>query len=154
MSLSQAHAALKSFFDKPVCSQAAAPLKDGVEIAIKIGTLETLTLKKQGGRLELFPSSSLSPDMTFSMGEQAGEALAAIQTEDIGEIGIMIFDLMIHPDKKNRISVKVHANSFSLLRNGYFGVLALGGAPVMTYLAKKGLGNISKIKNALSRLKD
>lgn len=154
MSPSPSHAALISFFEKPVCVKAAAPLKDGVTIALHLADTEVLTLEKISGRLNLLPSPPSAPDMTFYLGSKASESLSSIHSEDIGEIGIMIFDLMIHSDKEYRISVRVHANSFTLLRNGYFGVLTLGGAPVMTYLAKKGFGNISKIKNAISRLRN
>jgi len=144
---------LRSFFEKPVCQKAAEPLKDGAELAIQVGNETPFSLFKQRGQLALHPTAPTSPDMTFVLGGQIPTLLNQLGSNEIAEMGISIFNWMLEKDENKRISAKVHVDSFSILRKGYFGVLAQGGLPVMQYLATKGLGNLGKLKNALGKLR-
>lgn len=152
MDLDSSFNLLKVFFEKPICQKAAAPLKNGSEVAIQVGDLAPFTLLKDQGHLFLAPSSSSSPDLSFFVGSEIPLLLNQINSDEIGEVGISVFNWMLEKEENKRISVKIHLDSFSVVRKGYLGVLALGGIPLMQYLATKGLGNVSKIKNALIKL--
>jgi len=99
------------------------------------------------------PQPPKKADMTFHVPERALHELTATTTEDIGEIGIAILKLMAHSEPQMRVTAKVHIGLFDLLRNGYLGVLPLGGVPVTKFLASKGFNGVGKIKDAISRLR-
>jgi hypothetical protein len=144
---------LSDFFSRDVCQRATKPLRDGIEIAVNLADAGTMTLTKKGGRMRAEPRTPGKPDMTFQVPERALHELTATTSEDIGEIGIAILKLMAHSDAQMRVTAKVHIGLFDLLRNGYLGVLPLGGAPVMKFLGSKGFNGIGKIKEAISRLR-
>lgn len=145
---------LKGFFERDVCQRATKPLRDGIRIAVEIEGEPPATLMKRGGRMEVLAEPADKPDMTFRVGPKAIPTLAATTTTDIGEIGVEILKLMAHSDPAYKIGAKVHIGLFELLRNGYLGVLPLGGATVAKFLATKGFTGIGKIKEGISRLRE
>lgn len=145
---------LKTFFERDVSQKATAPLRDGIQIALIVPDEPTLSLIKQNGRATIVRETAKKPDMTFTVPLKAVETLTAEKTEDIGEIGIAIIKLMMHEDSETRLKAKVHIGLFDLLRNGYLGVLPLGGPTVMKFLASKGFNGIGKIKEGISKLRD
>ncbi len=144
---------LSDFFSRDVCQRATKPLREGIQIAVHVAGAEAMSLSKKGGRLSVEAGPPKKADMTFLVPERALRELTATDTNEIGEIGIAILKLMAHSDPEMRISAKVHIGLFDLLRNGYLGVLPLGGAPVMKFLASKGFNGVGKIKDAISRLR-
>jgi hypothetical protein len=153
MSESKAQTLLDEFFDRPVAQKATAPLKRGIEIALRIKDGGTFTLTKKDKTL-VEPRTPTKPDMTFDIPLASLESLCAESTEDIGEIGVAILKLMANSDPALRVTAKVHIGAFDLFRHGYLGVLPLGGSTVMKFLASKGLTGIGKIKEGISKLKD
>ena len=143
----------KTFFSQDVARRATAPLRNGVELALYLDDKGPVTLKKEKEGMAVIQGAPDSPDMSFWVTTKALQYLINHDTKDIGEIGIEIMKLMIHADPEYRLKAKVHLHPFTLLRNGYLGVLPLGGGTVMKFLASKGLTNISKIKDAISSLK-
>lgn len=148
-----AKAALNDFFKRDVAIRATAPLKDGVEIALFVDDAGPLCLTKKDGRPQINDTTPKRPDLTFWATTKGIEDLCKEKTEDIGEIGVMILKLMASSDPALRLKVKVHIGGFDLFRNGYLGVLPLGGTTVMKFLASKGLTGIGKIKDAISSLR-
>lgn len=144
---------LESLFSQDVCVRATKPLREGVQIAVTLGDEATVSLRKAKGRLLVSPEKPLSPDLSFVIPLQALDELSQLRTEDISEVGISILKLMLHRETNFRITAKVHIGPLTLLRNGYFNVLALGGPSVMKFLASKGLTNLGKIKDAIGRMK-
>jgi len=145
---------LAEFFARDVCQRATAPLRNGVEIAVKVDGCPDLMLVKTEGRVRVQAGAPARPDMTFHVPPAAIDSLCAETTTDIGEIGVAILRLMASADAALRVRAQVHIGLFDLLRGGYLGVLPLGGATVMKFLASKGLTNIGKIKDGLSRLRE
>ena len=145
---------LKEFFDRDVCQRATKPLRDGIQISIQVQNEETLTLSKNHGRTTILTETAAKPDMTFFLGKKAIPELVATQSEDIGEIGVAILKLMAQSNPDYKIKAKVHIGLFDLLRNGYLGVLPLGGGTVAKFLASKGFNGIGKIKEGISHLRE
>jgi hypothetical protein len=144
---------LKAFFERPVCVAGTKPLRDGIQIAVHLAGAGPVTLQKRGGRPEVLSSPPEKPQMTFHVPSKGLQQLVSTQTEDVGEIGVAILKLMAHSDPEYHVTAKVHIGLFDLLRNGYLGVLPLGGATVMKFLGTKGFGSIGKIKEAIGRLR-
>lgn len=145
---------LKAFFEKPVCQAGTKPLRNGIEIALYINDDQTpKALIKQNNIVKVTSSVPKKPDFSFWVTDGAISTLNSLTTENLGEIGIEILKLMAHSDPAYKITVKVHIGVFDLIRNGYLGVIPLGGPSVMKYLASKGLGNIGKIREAISKMR-
>lgn len=144
---------LKTFFERDACQRATKPLRDGIEIAIYVDGGGPLTLTKVNGRANVISGSPAKPDMSFWTTTKGVKQLAGHVTDDIGEIGVAILQLMAAADPELHMKAKVHIGLFDLLRNGYLGVIPLGGPSVMKYLGSKGFGSIGKIKDAISRMR-
>jgi len=144
---------LDSFFKKDICQKASRPLKNGVELSLIVQPGSQITLVKTKETLLLENRPALNPDITFSLGEEIPELLNHFSSNDLGQAGVFILKFMTEKEPARRINVKVHVHPLKMIRNGYFGVLALGGSPMMAALAQKGLGSFSQIKNVLSQLR-
>lgn len=144
---------LKRFFDKPACQRATAPLKTGVEIGVRIESDPPLTLRRVDKRMEVLAEAPVRPDMTFQIPLQALKELADNPSDDVGEIGIQLLQLMAHPEPARRMQAKVHIGPMELFLRGYFSVLPLGGTSVMKYLASKGFTGVSKIKDGIRKMR-
>jgi hypothetical protein len=80
--------------------------------------------------------------------------LEKLETEDVGEVGVALLQLLIHEDPARRMQAKVHIGPLDLFWKGYWGILPLGGPTVMKFLASKGMTNLSKIKEGIARFRD
>lgn len=148
----EAFAELKRFFEKPACQKATAPLRDGAAVCVVVAGTR-LGLMRRDGKMEVTEVAPKKADMTFELPIESLGELADNPSEDIGELGIAILQLMAHSDPTRRMSAKVHIGPFDLLARGYLAVLPLGGGTVMKYLASKGFTGISKIREGISRMR-
>lgn len=144
---------LKLYFDREICQRATAPLKNGIQVAVIVDH-HHWSLVKDDGKTGLVATAAFHPDFTFSTTSLGIEELMKVTANDIGEIGLGILKLIAESDPEKRMEVKVHIGAFDLFRNGYLGVLPLGGPTVMKFLATKGFSNIGKIKEKLSQMRN
>lgn len=144
---------LQLFFERSICQQTATHLKDGVEICLELKNSPPFLLKKTGNKLELLKASCHQPDMTFFLGKEIPSLLSAIPSETPSEIGISLLDMVLSNKEDGKIRLKIHIDSFAMIRKGYFRILASGGTPLMNYLGKFGLGSFSQIKTIISQLR-
>ncbi len=144
---------LKEIFERDVCQRATKPLKKGAQIAITLSDKSQVSLRKTDSGIKAEASPAEKPDMSFEIPTGALQHLQKVDSEDIGDIGVEILKLMASAEPKKKVRAKVHIGAFSLFTQGYLGILPLGGPAVMKFLGTKGLTNIGKIKEALSKLK-
>ena len=144
---------LQSFFDRAPCREAVGPLGTGTQIRIKTFAGEILTLKKQFSGVAITEGDCTEADLTVTLGEKSVPALLAIQAADVGDVGVEILKWKAHADPEVKIRCKVHVGLFGFLRNGYLGILPLGGMKVTQFLASKGLSGLGKIKAAIDSLR-
>ncbi len=154
MLVSNPAALLTTFFARDACRRATAPLKPGIEVGVSVEGAPALTLTRTKQGFEVLERPPVKPDLSFTIPEASLRALCDNPSEDIGEIGIAILQLIAHPNSEARMGVKVHAGALDLLWKGYFNVLPLGGSAVMKHLASKGFSSLGKIKDGLSRMRD
>ena len=62
-------------------------------------------------------------------------------SEDVGELGVEFFQLVLERDPALKARLRVHAPTARLVAHGYLGVLALGGVKVAWWLLRKGVRN-------------
>ena len=93
-------------------------------------------------------------DFTFRAPEVVLDDLLKLQSSDIGEIGVHIFkDMMSSVPQERRIHLKVNIGVFGIAKNGYLGVIALGGKAVASFLARHGM-SLSMLKAIVQKFKD
>lgn len=154
-SLSQKDLArLAALFARPVAARGMSPLKDGVALALYVDKAGPVTLTKESGKPVVRNEPPAKADFTFRIASNALTRLEAVESEDLGEVGVEIAKLMANPDPASRIHASVHVGPFDLFLKGYLGIFPLGGATLMRHLASSGLTSLGKIKEALSRMKE
>ena len=144
---------LKEIFGREVCQRATKPLRNGAQIAISLSTGESARLRKTAEGLVVEADAAEKPDMSFEVPTGALTQLQSFTSTEIGDIGVEILKLMASSEPSKKIRARVHIGAFGLFTQGYLGILPLGGPAVMKFLGTKGLTNIGKIKEALSKLK-
>ena len=145
---------LQQFFARDVAKKGMHPLRDGIEIGIWVDEKGPATLTKKGGVPTILNQAPKKPDMIFWFTAGAMQTLLDTKTDEVGDIGVAILQLLAHSDDSQRVKAKVNIGLFDLLRNGYLGVIPLGGPSVMKFLASKGFTGMGKIKDAISRFRE
>lgn len=128
---------LRQFFERPICQEVASALKNGVELAILVGT-DSYALVKSSAGIQLLPRAASSPDITFCLGDNLPQQLHCLATNDVSELGITLFNWMFNPQPNMQLKASVHVGPTALLTRGYFSILMRGGSPFMQYLSQKG----------------
>jgi len=143
---------VERFIKRQVCQKATAPLSTGAMMSLQVDD-ETFTLRKEKTGLAVLKGPCEKPDLSFSIPLEALRQLDRNTTEDVGEMGVALLKQMIQSDPNLKMHAKVHIGIFDLLRKGYLGVLPLGGPAVMKFLGTKGFTNMSKIKEAIQKMR-
>lgn len=133
--------ALARFFaTSPAARRAVRPLSTGARVALDLDEGPAgFTLA--AGAPRLAPGPLADPDFTLRLPAGAVARVVAVEGDDVGEVGIAFFKLVLERDPALRIGLRVDAPTTRLLAHGYLGVLALGGARVAFWLLKRGLAN-------------
>lgn len=147
-----------TYFAREVAQKAAHSLSNGVEMEFRIQgsdgkTAEEFTFTKAGGKNQINSGKASSPQLIFTLTQQAADQILADTSDDIGAIGVNIAKLILSPNANARVNIKFEAGFLSLFSKGYFGVITAGGTAFASYLASKGLNGVSAIKAVLSKKK-
>ena len=158
--MSERFEALKIFFElNPLSVQAAESLHTEREISLEIldNNLErhffTFSKNAISKKNTLESRKSEKPDFSFEIPEKIALELTQRNFSTIAEVGLFIFEKMLSNEVESKIRAKASIGFLAFLTSGYPGILTSGGIQVAQFLASKGFGNVSKIKEALSRLK-
>lgn len=143
---------LQTFFSSAIAIEGMSPIKNGVSIAIYVDEKGPVSLSREKDKPRILLEQNSKPDLTFWITEAGLKHLNSKPWTSVGEIGIEILKLMAGPDPM-KLKAKVHIGPFDLFRNGYLGVIALGGPTFLSFLASKGLTGIGKIKNAINQFR-
>lgn len=153
MTADDAYLLLSLFFNERKAPKAAlAPLREGVEIGIEIGTRlhpqVQCSVFRQGVEIRVESRRAQNPDFIFSLSPETVSVLAEQTKDEIGEIGLAIFKEMM----TGSVSVRMPGGLLSVFRNGYLEVVATGGPQVAAFLAQTGLSSPVRIVDFLKRL--
>ena len=150
---------IKTFLEESDASrQACRPLKEGVQIGFAF-TEDSAAyhVVKEGKQLVVREGPASKPDWIATLTPTAAANLCALQDQDVGDLGVEIFKRMargfVEPESDDRIHVKLHAGFFTIVRNGYLGILPLGGPKVTKWLAQNGLKNMGSFKRVFKKLR-
>lgn len=124
-------------------------IKEGVEIGIVIGETVDCALFRKGEEPVIEKRPAVKPDVVFYIKPESVYVLNSQAKDEIGEIGVSVLKEVL----AGNISIKVPGKILNLLSRGYLDMLRQGGAPVMAFLARHGLTNITKITSAIKKMK-
>jgi len=133
-------ASLAALLDRPVARRAARPLAPAAEVGLLVAG-SAARFAMEAGRPVVREGAAADPDFTLTLPEGAVARLAAQQTDDVGEMGVAFFQLVLERDPALHVAVRLHASTTRLLSHGYLAVLALGGMRVALWLLRKGLAD-------------
>ncbi len=143
-------ASLAALLDRPVARRAARPLAPSAEVGLVVaGTAARFTM--EGGRPVAREGTAADPDFTLTLPEGAVARLAAQESDDVGEMGVAFFQLLLERDPALHVGVRLHASTARLLSHGYLSVLALGGMRMGLWLLRKGLADPRAVIERLRR---
>jgi hypothetical protein len=83
----------------------------------------------------------------FSLDALTAQRLAAMESHDVGDWGVMIFREIL----AGHIQVKFPGSLWNLLRRGYVGVVLSGGQTLRQWLMANGYTDITKILRQLKK---
>jgi hypothetical protein len=154
MTANDAFHLLKQFFlDREAPKRALASLKEGTEIGLEIGSKSSPELVcavfRQGEQVFIERRAPERPDFVFSLSPETVSILANQTADDIGEIGINLFKEVLI----GSVSIRMPGGLLSVVKNGYFEVVASGGPRVAAFLAEAGLGSPMRVLHFLKRLR-
>ncbi len=155
---------LKKFFEEnKLAIEAASSIRNGRKIRITIlenqdqnqesNQESSYLFTKQGSRNAFLNEPVPEPDLTFKIPAATAKELITKTFLSVGEVGLFIFGKITSSNEKEKIHFKLNVGFLNLMTGGYLGVLTAGGSDVAKYLASKGLGNIGKLKETISKLK-
>lgn len=141
---------LRRFFEtRPAALRATRPLARGARVNLALdGGDACFTM--ESGHPVVREGAAPDPDFTLTLPQAAVERITGAATEDVGELGIAFFKLVLERDPALRVRVRIDAPTTRLLGHGYLGVLALGGVKVTWWLLKKG---VKSPRAAIDRLR-
>ncbi|HZZ84947.1 MAG TPA: AAA family ATPase [Anaeromyxobacteraceae bacterium] len=142
--------ALKRFFEtQPAARRATQPLHAGAEVGLTLDS-GPARFTVRGGAPVVEEGKAVAPDFTLTLPDAAVKRITAMSAEDVGELGIAFFKLVLEKDPALKVRVHIDAPTGQLLQHGYLGVLAVGGMKVGFWLLKNGVKNP---KAAIDRLR-
>jgi hypothetical protein len=150
MSDQQAFEQLKEFFEnRPACALACDSLRKNVEIGVTINDNVHCTFFKVGEKPRFERREPVKADVIFFISPDAVQTLVASETDDVGELGILVAKMYL----TGTIKIKVVGSMISLLTNGYLGVVKSGGMSFARFLGSHGISGLGKIKDVIEKIR-
>jgi hypothetical protein len=150
MSAEQSFQTLKNFFEtRQAARQAMSSLGEGVEIGILIADSVECALFQRAGQPIVEQRPAKNPDVIFSIKPESIEILATQTKDEIGDIGVAILKEVI----TGNVKIKIPGRIMHILTRGYVDIIRKGGAPVMAFLARRGLTGVPKIISTIKNMK-
>jgi len=146
---------LQRFFETSASARkAASHLKSAAQVGVRFtdvpGDFHFTVLE---GKPRFLSGAAKDPDFELTMAPAAVTAIAAQPEADVGELGILFFQHIVHSDPQSKIRVRLHSGLLKLTMRGWLGVMASGGGKVIGWMALKGLKGPSAIATALGKLR-
>lgn len=139
---------------KPVISKALGHLRDGACVEFRLEADETpyYIIKEKGKAVARSGVPEKGSDCEFYITNGAVEKLVAIETDDLGQAGLIFLQILASHDPIVDVALrKINSGVLTLVLKGYLGLILACGAPVMGFLAKKGFGSAGAIKRGIEK---
>jgi len=142
--------ALRRFFaEAPVARKATRPLAREARVNLSLDE-GPARFSMETGIPDVCEGSDPDPDFTLSLPAAAVARLTEPGSDDVGNLGVRFFGIVVSRDPALRARIRIHASTARLVARGYVAVLALGGLKVALWLLAQGVRNP---KTAIDRLR-
>lgn len=139
---------------REVAIKAASSLANGVTVKIVLdGDPSPYHFIRENKKSHLREGEVNEYDLMFTASEKAIRELVTYESNSIGDFGVKFFSLMKSNDPEIFIKAKLNIGLWKVLSHGYVKVLLKGGASVMGYLARHGIGGLGGVKKAINEMK-
>jgi hypothetical protein len=150
MTADQTFQTLKSFFEtRNAARQALSSLKEGIEIGVVIGGSVECALFRRGENPVVEARPANKPDVIFQIRPESVYVLSQNTKDEIGDVGVAVLKEVL----AGNIKIQIPGGIMNLISRGYLDIVRKGGAPVAAFLARHGLSSVSKIINAIKRMR-
>ena len=139
----------KFMTEDPSCKQAALRLGNGVEIGLRVADSVECAFFKNATGAAFEVRAAKSPDVIFLLSVTAVEILASQTNRTLGELGVEVLKQYLGGE----VHMKVPGNIFSIMKNGYLGIIKDAGIPFAKFLAENGVSSLTKIPDIIKKLK-
>ena len=134
----------------PVFLRASSFLKDDTVSLVKFeGDDQDYEWLKLDGENICRPGNPEKPDLYFRFSSGAVSYLNDIQTSDIGEFMIRMFECILTKDPEKKIDFRIVSNFRRLASTGHINLLLKSGPKTATFAAKHGVKSIGDLRRKL-----
>ena len=108
-------------------------------------------LVRKNGQRQLLDGPAEDPDFAFRFTPRAIERLAAIESDQVADFAIALFECTIAEDPELQVGLRVVGSFPRLMLRGYVGLLFGGGPRLLSYGASRGVRNVSDLRKFLKQ---
>jgi hypothetical protein len=143
---------LRAFLARsPAAARATRLLSRDARVDLDLGDEGSAHFTHEEGTPDVRPGGSGRPDFSLRVPRRAVERLTALTDDDVGELGVAFFGLVLEHDPALKVRIHLDASVARLAAHGYLAVLALGGVKVAWWLARHGIRDPRAAMESLRR---
>jgi hypothetical protein len=140
------------FLGHPAWLKAARHIRDGASSRVVFSHVPgEYQLLRKGGQSHLLEGVAEEPDFAFRFTPRAIDRLAAIQSDQVADFAIALFEGTIEEDPDLQVGLRVVGSFPRLMLRGYVGLLFGGGPRLLAYGASRGVRNVSDLRKFLKQ---
>jgi hypothetical protein len=142
------------FATHPAWQKAAKYIRDGSSSRVLFSHVAgDFQLLRRGGQSLLVAGEAQDPDFALRFTPRAIDRLAAIESAEIADFAIELFNCTISDDPELQVGLRVVGGFPRLMLRGYVGLLFGGGPRLLAYGASRGIRNVSDLRKFLKQTK-
>jgi hypothetical protein len=144
---------LRSLFrSHPAWLEAAKRVRDGSTSRVVFSHVPgEYQLVRRSGESHLLEGTAADPDLAFRFTPRAIERLSAVESNEVADFAITLFDCIVSDEPELQVGLRVVASLPRLMVRGYVGLLFGGGPRLLAYAANRGVRNVSDLRKFLKQ---
>jgi hypothetical protein len=140
------------FLEHPAWLKAGKHIRDGASSRVLFSHVPgEFQLLRRGGQSQLLEGAADDPDFAFRFTPRAVERLSAIESADVADFAIVLFECTVSADPELQVGLRVVGGFPRLMLRGYVGLLFGGGSRLLAYGAGRGVRNVSDLRRFLKQ---
>jgi hypothetical protein len=140
------------FLAHPAWVKAARHIRDGASSRVVFSHVAgDYQLLRKSGQSLLIPGPAEDPDFAFRFTPRAIERLAAIDSDQVADFAIALFEGTVAEDPELQVGLRVVGSFPRLMLRGYVGLLFGGGPRLLAYGASRGVRNVGDLRKFLKQ---
>jgi hypothetical protein len=144
---------LRSLFrSHPAWLEAARSVREGSASRVLFShVLGEYQLVRRDGESLLLEGAAPDPDFVFRFTPKAVDRLAELESAEVADFAIELFDCIVSDDPDIQVGLRVLASLPRLMVRGYVGLLFGGGPKLLSYAASRGVRNVSDLRKFIKQ---